>query len=233
MPLFHYILSQPVVDINNTGNTKNTRTNMQTSLNKLRRLYKFGLHFQETALAIRHALKPPCVCSYCDTKLFSGETEGICYVSGKIKLASTEHAAPLRNLFMKLDEMGNKFHVNIRAYNSVFTFMSMGVKIDNTLANSKDRVYTFQFHGGIYYSIGSLLPDNETPKFLQLYIYDTENEMENRLTIMPKLRHDTLDIIKLILDEFNPFVANFRSIASNNAINNLQLIIKADHDMDQ
>ncbi|CAG8622474.1 13668_t:CDS:2 [Dentiscutata erythropus] len=162
MPPFRHILSQPVVDTNNTENTKNTRTNMQTSLNK-----------PQDSSAIRHALKPPCVCSYCDAKLFSGETGGICCVSGKIKLASTEHAAPLSDLFIRLDKMGNEFRVNICAYNSVFAFMSMG-----------DGVYTFRVHGGIYHSIESLLPDNETPKFLQLYINDTENETENRLTIM-------------------------------------------------
>ncbi|CAG8527155.1 31192_t:CDS:1, partial [Racocetra persica] len=79
----------------------------------------------------------------------------------------------------------------------------------------------------------SLLPIDGVPKFLQLYIYDTEFETTNRLSIMPKLRHETLEFIKTILNQLNPFVTNFRSISSNNNINNLYLLIKADQKLDQ
>ncbi|CAG8852469.1 38482_t:CDS:1, partial [Gigaspora margarita] len=40
-------------------------------------------------------------------------------------------------------------------------------------------------------------------------------------------------IIKAILDQFNPFVVNFHSITTNNNIDNLHLIIKANHGLDQ
>ncbi|CAG8852196.1 38939_t:CDS:2, partial [Gigaspora margarita] len=39
----------------------------------------------------------------------------------------------------------------------------------------------------------SLFPVDRVPKFLQLYIYDTEFETNNRLSIMPKLRRDILE----------------------------------------
>ncbi|CAG8740328.1 23639_t:CDS:2 [Dentiscutata erythropus] len=207
MPPFRHILPQPAVNTeniqtdNNDDNTEHQRSRRPRATNRprKRRLYKIALNFQETALAVRHTLKPPRVCSYCGAKLFSGETEGIYCISGKIKT----------------DEMGNHFRVNIRAYNSAFAFTSMGVKIDKALAN------------------GSLIPDDDTPRFLQLYIYDTEHETDNRLTIMPKLRRDILEILGSILDQFNLFVINFRSISSHNFINNLQLHIKADHGLDQ
>ncbi|CAG8466445.1 15935_t:CDS:2 [Dentiscutata erythropus] len=65
----------------------------------------------------------------------------------------------------------------------------MGVKLDEELANSKDGIYTFRIHRGIYHSIGSLFPNvNKAPKFMQLYIYDMEYEMDNRLIVMPELR---------------------------------------------
>ncbi|CAG8810608.1 10730_t:CDS:2, partial [Racocetra persica] len=133
MPPFRRILSRPVVITNNTNNNKNTRTNIQTSLNKPRRLHKFGLHFQETASTIRHTLKPPSICSYCNAKLFSGETEGICCISGKVRLASTEQVAQLRDLFMRLDEMGNEFPdhgLDQRIYNTPTASQVAGIWVE-------------------------------------------------------------------------------------------------------
>ncbi|RIB13129.1 hypothetical protein C2G38_1975444, partial [Gigaspora rosea] len=72
----------------------------------------------------------------------------------------------LRNLFMRNDNIGNDFRENIRAYNSIFAFTSMGIKLDENLANSKDGIYMFQVQGGIYYSIGSLFLVDRIPKFL-------------------------------------------------------------------
>ncbi|CAG8717713.1 12785_t:CDS:2, partial [Dentiscutata heterogama] len=97
----------------------------------------------------------------------------------------------------------------------------------------KDGIYMFRVQGGIYHSIGSLFPIDGVPRFLQLYIYDTEYETDNRLSIMPKLHRDTLEFIKTLLNQLNLFVTNFRSISSNNNINNLHLLIRADHKLDQ
>ncbi|CAG8695146.1 3887_t:CDS:2, partial [Racocetra fulgida] len=97
----------------------------------------------------------------------------------------------------------------------------------------KDGVYTFRAQGGIYHLIGSLLPIDGIPKFLQLYIYDTEFETANRLYIMPQLRQDILEFIKLMLNQLNPFIINFRSISSYMNIAELCLLIRADHGLDQ
>ncbi|CAG8852509.1 33184_t:CDS:2, partial [Gigaspora margarita] len=109
---------------------------------------------------------------------------------------SADDTIALKNLFIRNDCIGKDFCKNIRAYSNIFTFTLMGVKLDENVANIQD---------GIYYSIGSLLPVNRIPKFLQLYIYDTEYETNNRLSIMPQLRHDTLELIKTLLDRLNPF----------------------------
>ncbi|RHZ87504.1 hypothetical protein Glove_33g237 [Diversispora epigaea] len=74
-----------------------------------------------------------------------------------------------------------------QAYNGIFAFTSMGVKFDENFANDKEGIYTFRIQGGIYHSIRSLFLVDESPKFLQLYIYDTEFEMENRPNIMTSL----------------------------------------------
>jgi hypothetical protein len=57
----------------------------------------------------------------------------------------------------------------------------MGGKI-NTSQNNGNRPPVFVMNGENYHQIGSLLPlPGEQPKFTQLYIYDTENEISNRM----------------------------------------------------
>ncbi|CAG8505033.1 6938_t:CDS:2, partial [Scutellospora calospora] len=233
MPLLRNLRSQTIKDSRLADAARKQRSRRtQTLANKPPKTYKIALHFCEMATVVHHALEAPHICSYCNAKLFSGETEGICCIKGKIKLASTEPVASLKNLYTRCDDVGDEFRNNICAYNSVFAFISMGVKLDKKLANGENSVYTFRAQGGIYHTIGSLYPNDEIPKFLQLYIYDTEHEINNRLAIIPDLRENTLEIIKMVLDLFNPFVANFRSIAAN-ITDNLHLLIKADHGLDQ
>ncbi|KAF7835804.1 putative transmembrane protein [Senna tora] len=57
----------------------------------------------------------------------------------------------------------------------------MGGRIDNS-ANDGRRPYVFRLHGQNMHLIGDLLPKaDETPRFSQLYIYDTDNEVVNRM----------------------------------------------------
>lgn len=63
----------------------------------------------------------------------------------------------------------------------MFNFTSMGGRVDNTY-NKGGAPYIYRMHGQNYHAIGSLLPEyGDIPKFSQLYIYDTENEVENRI----------------------------------------------------
>jgi hypothetical protein len=70
---------------------------------------------------------------------------------------------------------------NIRSFNSMFAFTSMGGKIDSSM-NSGNAPPTFVLNGENYHRIGSLLPmEGDEPKFAQLYVYDTDNEIKNRM----------------------------------------------------
>ncbi|XP_070666718.1 uncharacterized protein [Malus domestica] len=63
----------------------------------------------------------------------------------------------------------------------MFSFTSMGAKIDHSI-NDGSGPYIFKISGQVCHLMGSLLPaDNECPKFAQLYVYDTYNEVQNRL----------------------------------------------------
>ncbi|KAI9082466.1 hypothetical protein K1719_035609 [Acacia pycnantha] len=105
-------------------------------------------------------------------------------------------------------------------YNNMFSFTSMGGKIDHA-KNNGCGPYTFVLSGLNYHHIGSLLPENGAkPVYSQLYIYDTENEVQNRISAVSKhLKESNIDPIiveriKDVLDQFNPFVKQYRMAGS-------------------
>lgn len=73
------------------------------------------------------------------------------------------------------------FQHHIRSYNSMFSFTSMGGKVDHSVTHTRGP-YSFRISGENYHMIGSLLPPpGERPKYIQLYIHDTDNEIHNRV----------------------------------------------------
>ncbi|CAH9106984.1 unnamed protein product, partial [Cuscuta europaea] len=73
-------------------------------------------------------------------------------------------------------------------------------------------------HGQNYHLMGSLLPvDSSKPKFSQLYIYDTENEIPNRLRALEKsessneLDPEIVHGLKDMMDQHNELAKCFRS----------------------
>jgi len=99
----------------------------------------------------------------------------------------------------------------------MFAFTSMGGNIDRTI-NQGEGPYVFRVNGQIHHRIGSLLPEpNKTPKFAELYIFDTKNEIENRLRAIRKedpdehdLNPDIIKGLQEMLDQYNPLVKIFR-----------------------
>ncbi|XP_076907478.1 uncharacterized protein LOC143563946 [Bidens hawaiensis] len=86
-------------------------------------------------------------------------------------------------LFKSNNSKSKFFLKNISRYKSMFSFTSMGGKVDSSINKGK-APYVFKMSGQNYHAISSLLPkDGTKPKFSQLYIYDTENEIQNRQTI--------------------------------------------------
>lgn len=106
----------------------------------------------------------------------------ICCMKGKISLPFLEDSPILlTNLLNNIDPRSRHFLDNIRSYNSMFAFTSIGGKVDGNL-NDGQGPPQFVISGQNYHRIGSLLPDEgDNPKFAQLYIYDTRNEVQNRL----------------------------------------------------
>ncbi|KAG5610821.1 hypothetical protein H5410_022102, partial [Solanum commersonii] len=129
------------------------------------------------------------------------------------------------------------FREKIRSYNSMFSFTSMGGKVDVSI-NQTRGPRTFRLFGQNYHQIGSLLPpEGSTPKFAQLYIYDTENEVANRISAVScgqdvnKLHAEIVADLKQMLDDNNVLAKTFRMVRdrfqeNNNSNVKLKLIGK-------
>ncbi|WOH00443.1 hypothetical protein DCAR_0519803 [Daucus carota subsp. sativus] len=87
---------------------------------------------------------------------------------------------PLQSLLTS-DRRSKNFKKNIRVYNAMFAMSSSSGKVDHKI-NRGGAPYCFKIRGMNLHFVGSLLPlEGQAPKFCQLYIYDTENELNNRL----------------------------------------------------
>ena len=108
------------------------------------------------------------------------------------------------------------FMDNIRAYNSMFSMTSFGASIDETI-NSGFGPYVFRLCGQIYHWIGTMCPPpGDAPKFLQLYICDTRNEVRNRISHFggensTPLKQEIVTGLIKFLDEHNHLVKLFRT----------------------
>lgn len=124
------------------------------------------------------------VCNFCHAQLWREETRTnmhqvagkYCCKLGRVSLLPLEEPPEiLRDLLHGTNAKSKSFRKNIRAYNSVMAFVSLGAQIDERF--SKDRgVHNFRVHGSIYHRVGALLPNEarqEAPCFAQLYVYDT------------------------------------------------------------
>ncbi|KAJ0254528.1 Helitron helicase-like domain-containing protein, partial [Hirschfeldia incana] len=134
---------------------------------------------------------PIVTCSKCGALMWVSESTGVdrhtgeptftlCCNHGQIKLPPIEQPPALLQDLLQT----RSFRDNIRVYNSVLAFTSVGMKMDYTVMHSPGP-YTIRIQGQTYHRIGSLIPrQGRLPEYLQLYIFDTSNEVRNRLNAM-------------------------------------------------
>ena len=174
-------------------------------------------------------------CRHCGAKMWLGESASMCCGNGRVCLPALEPPpGPLNRLLLGQDRQSTEFRSKIRAYNSVLSFTSVGARIDEQLATGRQGVFTYRLKGELIHRIGSLLPaEGNAPAFLQMYIYDTQNEVDNRMAQMrdrdgaDQLDRTTLEELMTMLRECNPYVAVFRQaidVISENAPVNLRII---------
>ncbi|KAL8153325.1 LOW QUALITY PROTEIN: hypothetical protein V2J09_011085 [Rumex salicifolius] len=106
----------------------------------------------------------------------------MCCLEGKVKLQSLAEAPkPLKRLLSDQGQEATTFREKIRIYNSIFSLTSFGARSDEKI-NEPKGPYTFRISGQNYHRVGSLVPNEGILfRYAQLYFYDTENELKNRL----------------------------------------------------
>ncbi|XP_021986145.2 uncharacterized protein LOC110882430 [Helianthus annuus] len=176
-------------------------------------------------------LKERGACPNCGAKRFQFEFDTFCCMSGKTVLANLEIPEELYRLFTSQDEIGDMFRQNIRAYNTNFSFASMGVTLDDTLNNMRDGVYTFRAHKGIYHRIDQLVPRDGTPRYLQLYFYDPDTELDHRLR-WPNIDRRITQTLTRVLST-NPYVDTFRRLAELGPLDNYRVTLNTSVELDQ
>jgi hypothetical protein len=119
----------------------------------------------------------------------------------------TTHSRPLSRHFFD----------HVRQYNSMFAMTSMGAKVIDSI-NDGHRPYVFKISGQVCHIIDSLIPTHGArPEYAQLYLFDTEHEISNRINVVSSSRspfHANADIVQSLiqmLDSHNPIVRLFQS----------------------
>nr|GEV62224.1 DNA helicase [Tanacetum cinerariifolium] len=134
-----------------------------------------------------------------------------CCMAGRVVICSYQ----IYPEYIKLLLRDRHFIENIRAYNQMFSMASLGARIDETV-NVGQGPYVFKISSQLYHWLGSLCPEEgDPPRFLQLYVYDTQNEVNNRMSYfggdVSDLRRDIVKDLIELLDNHNALVQLFRT----------------------
>ena len=133
-------------------------------------------------------------CRHCNAKMWYNESIlkrsntssprfSLCCGDGKVELPLLQNPPKFLQqiLFEQNTAHAKNYQQNIRTYNMMFAFTSTGIKFDKTISHSICPP-TIRIQGQPCHRIGSMLPmPGKEPQFAQLYIFDTENEVQNRI----------------------------------------------------
>ncbi|KAH7657562.1 DNA helicase protein [Dioscorea alata] len=153
------------------------------------------------------------------SKSTSNPKFNMCCKQGIISLPPPKPTPPfLCRLFdVNSGVRNSKFKEQIRIYNSLFQFTSLGGIVDNSI-NQRPGPYVFKLSGQNYHRIGSLLPfAGQTSKFAQLYMIESDAELDCRMSCfqfndgIQGLDNDIVCGLRNMLDEYNEIVKVFRS----------------------
>ncbi|XP_027077088.2 uncharacterized protein [Coffea arabica] len=172
-------------------------------------------------------------CIFCHAKRFYMEPPKFCCSAGEIHLAETQMPEKLVQLYKANTPEAREFQLCIRSYNNMFAFTSLGVHYDKNFSRRNNGIYTFRVQGQIYHFINPLVPsEGERATNLQLYFYDTQHEIANRMAISSKFRESIIQQLKDILHD-NPYSTFIRSLVDLHDLEDHKIFLKSDPGLDQ
>ncbi|KAF3633145.1 hypothetical protein FXO38_25729 [Capsicum annuum] len=114
----------------------------------------------------------------------------------------------------------------------MFAFTSLGINYDKELAKRNDGIYTFRVQGQMYHFINDLFPVDQMARNLQLYFYDTDNEITNRMACSIKIHELVVTKLMNIL-RINPYSIFLKSLIGVPDLSNFYTTLKCDSGLDQ
>ncbi len=154
-------------------------------------------------------------CEFCGARFWIEERTGgsvrqptysKCCAGGKVAIPRI--CTPPDFLAMLRTVRNGELRKNIRSYNAAFAFTL--TRVQSVGFELGPRVHTYRVHGGYYHMIGGMEPeDGQISCFLQAYVYDAANEVQNRQLRNPNFSQVTLMAIRDILGRYNPYVRIF------------------------
>ena len=165
-----------------------------------------------------------------------GYTFSLCCSNGTIKLDKFKDPPPeLLRLYMGPETQCRQFRENIRLYNGMLSMASKNITGAMTNFGNTRGPNIFKMSGQMYHLTPShVFPVNkQQPKFSQIYVYDQNNETDNRLSHAhdkKKVNIATLKIIQNELKEVNVIVRQYKSAAEMleaNPKKELKMVFKA------
>ena len=126
-------------------------------------------------------------CEYCKARKFKYESIGFCCQNGRIRIAATSAPKELVRLLTAEDGDAIHFRQYVRLYNNHFAFSSIG---GNTEHRSEKGISIFKLQGQLYHYVPNVSPTGgQQPKYLQLYFYDPQQEIEMSSGVYLSLIH--------------------------------------------
>ncbi|KAK1384411.1 hypothetical protein POM88_022148 [Heracleum sosnowskyi] len=166
-------------------------------------------------------------CGFCAAQVWVAEFTGchvglgpkgysICCGKGKVQLPLLRETPPeLNELLTSCGTSSRMFFNKSRIYNNIFAFCSFGGNVDHT-ANSGKGPYVFRVSGRTYHSLGSLVPpDGLTPKYAELYMYDSREALEHRVNFPGKegeVDPNVISMLQEMLNRENVLVGVFKQL---------------------
>ena len=162
-------------------------------------------------------------CSACSALMFKDEVHkgklenakfALCCSYGKISLPDiTSPPEDLKHLLEDNDSVSKAFRTNIRTYNSALALSSIGVDMGAVFKFDNRGPWIYKITGQVYHSLGPLMPmKNTAPSFSQLYVYDCENELQNRMQRNPEMNENCLASLQALMHQYNPFVKQYKQV---------------------
>ena len=141
---------------------------------------------------------------------------GMCCDQGQVRIPLMhEPPQPLKSLWDGETPDAIEFRTNVHRYNAALAFTSLGVEIDHQInTQGRHAPYVFCVHGELCHRVGQLLPtEGHQPMYAQLYIYDPESALRERMQrdVNSELSERTMRKLQNVLLEHHQYATLFRN----------------------